>query len=182
MSKKSIKTNDVTLPCFFAKIWKTTTGFAQRMGNNILQRCALAHALARKGLFESHRCTLTDCLAVRNVWKCLLNERTGWSAILFRNFCKATILVFTNSGLNLSNLLRLCFSGRGCKEKKPHINIVQAINVNNDYRIVFLHFFKTKALSAQPHASGMLIQSAPSTVTPRTKTAVTMHQCNGVMV
>ena len=63
----------------------------------------------------------TDCLAVRNVWKYLLKESTGWSAILLRNFCRATIRVFTNSGLNLSNLLRLCFSGNGCKRNHQEI-------------------------------------------------------------
>ena len=71
---------------------------------------------------------LTDCLAVRNVWKYLLNESTGWSASLVINFCNATIRVFTNSGLNLSNLLRLCFSGSGYNDKT--FNTVNFINLN----------------------------------------------------
>lgn len=64
---------------------------------------------------------LTHCLAVKNVQKCLLNDRTGWSAILCRKFCKATILVLTNSWLKRSNRRRLCFSGSGWNydDKKP---------------------------------------------------------------
>lgn len=56
---------------------------------------------------------LTHALAVRKTWKSLSNDKTGWSASLERNFWRATPLTRRNSGLNLSSLLNVCFSGRG---------------------------------------------------------------------
>lgn len=60
---------------------------------------------------------LTQAFAVRNTWKFLSKERTGWFARRVRNFWSACCLTLRNSGLNLSSLRRLCFSGRGWKLK-----------------------------------------------------------------
>lgn len=60
---------------------------------------------------------LTQAFAVRNTWKFLSKERTGWFASRVRNFWSACCLTLRNSGLNLSSLRRLCFSGRGWKLK-----------------------------------------------------------------
>ena len=55
----------------------------------------------------------THCLAVRKVWRGGLNERIGWQQTLCRKVLRACILALTKSWLNLSSLLRLCFSGSG---------------------------------------------------------------------
>lgn len=76
---------------------------------------------------------LTQAFAVRNTWKFLSKERTGWFASRVRNFWSACCLTLRNSGLNLSSLRRLCFSGRGWKLKVYcNVSITHTLsNINN---------------------------------------------------